>query len=148
MRRLLLALAVGAAFLVAASAALANGSGGVTAPSIYVDGVLYRTVGTPTDFSGTGAPVSSFETIYSFGGAQPNVATAAPGDPGFRGGRWQVHALAFNTSYAATVAAHDANGSGDLDSAAEVEAALADTGAGGATDLGVVKLFECPVIPA
>jgi len=137
-----------AALLVIASAALAAGSGGVTPPSIYVDGVLYRTVGTPTDFSGTGAPLSSFETIYSFGGSQPNVATAAPGDPGFRGGRWQVHALAFNSSYAATVAAHDSNGSGNLDGAAEVQAALNDPGAGGAVDLGVVKLFECPVIPA
>jgi hypothetical protein len=118
----------------------------VTGPAFYVNGQLYRAVGTPTDFSGTGAPLSSFETIYSFAGAQPNVATAAPGDPGFRGGRWQVHALAFNTSYAATVAAHDANGSGDLDRASEVAAALADPGPGGASDLGVVKLFECPVI--
>jgi hypothetical protein len=119
-----------------------------TAPSIYVNGVLYRTVGTPTDFSNTAAPDSSFETIYDLGGAQPNVAEAAPGDPGFRGGRWQVHALSFNTSYAATVAAHDTNGSGNLDSTAEIDAALADPGPGGATDLGVVKLFECPVIPA
>lgn len=149
MKRLLLSLtALCALGFAAASAALAAGSGGVTAPSIYVDGVLYRTVGTPTDFSGTGAPLSSFETIYSFGDVQPNVATAAPGDPGFRGGRWQVHALAFDTDYATTVAAHDANGSGDLDSAVEVEAALSDAGAGGATDLGVVKTFECPVIRA
>jgi hypothetical protein len=44
------------------------------------------------------------------------------------------------------VAAHDTNGSGDLDSAAEVQAALADTGPGGATDTGVVKMFVCPVI--
>ncbi len=149
MKRLPTALGVAvAALLVTASAALAVGSGGVTAPSIYVNGVLYRTVGTPTDFSRTGAPLSSFETIYSFDNLQPNVATAAPGDPGFRGGRWQVHALGFNSSYAGTVAAHDGNGSGDLDSAAEVQAALDDAGPGGAADLGVVKLFECPVIPA
>jgi hypothetical protein len=149
MRRLLPVLACAAIALIGGgSTALAAGSGGVTAPSIYVNGVLYRTVGTPTDFSGTRAPDSSFETIYDFGGLQPNVAAAAPGDPGFRGGRWQVHALAFNTSYAATVAAHDTNGSGNLDSTAEIAAALADPGAGGATDLGVVKLFECPVIPA
>jgi hypothetical protein len=148
MKRMLITVGVGAAAVLAvASGAFAAGSGGVTGPSIYVNGTLYRTVGTPTDFSGTGAPLSSFETIYSFDNVQPNVATAAPGDPGFRGGRWQVHALDFNTSYAATVAAHDQNGSGDLDSAAEVEAALGDAGPGGATDLGVVKLFECPVIP-
>jgi hypothetical protein len=149
MRRLLLLLAcAGIALIGGVSAASAAGSGGVTAPSIYVNGVLYRTVGTPTDFSSTGAPDSSFETIYDFGGVQPNVAAAAPGDPGFRGGRWQVHALAFHTSYAATVAAHDTNGSGNLDSTAEIAAAIADAGPGGATDLGVVKLFECPVIPA
>ena len=87
-------------------AALAAGSGGVTGPSFYVDGSLYRTVGTPTDLSKTGAPDSSFETIYAFDGLQPNVAEAGPGQPGFRGGRWQVRPVAFNTSYAATVAAH------------------------------------------
>jgi len=140
---------IGAAAALAAFAALAMAAGalaGVTGPSIYVNGQLYRTVGTPTDFSATGAPASSFQTIYELAGQPNNVATAAPGDPGFRGGRWQVHAIAYNTSWAATVAAHDANASGDLDSAAEVEAALADAGPGGATDTGVVKSFECPVI--
>lgn len=129
------------------SSAFAAGAGGVTAPAIYVNGALYRTVGTPTDFSNTGAPSSSFEAIYDLGGYQPNVAVAAPGDPGFRGGRWQVHALAYNTSYAATLAAHDLNGDGVLDSTAEIQAALADAGPGGATDRGIVKTFECPVIP-
>ena len=126
------------------SAALAAGSGGVTGPSIYVDGVLYRTVGTPTDFSHTGAPAASFETLYDLGGAQPNnVAVAAPGDPGFKGGRWAVHAVEF-VNYADALAAYDVNDSGNFDSAAEVEAAM---GAGAATDEGVVKRFECPVIP-
>lgn len=134
-----------AAALAVPAAAMA-GSGGVTPPSIFVDGALYRTVGTPTDFSGTGAPDSSFETIYDFGGLQPNVAEAGPGQPGFRGGRWQVRPLSFNTSYAATVAAHDSNGSGSLDSNAEVAAALADLGPGGATAGAVVKEFECPLI--
>jgi len=120
----------------------AAGSGGVTGPSFYVDGQLYRTVATPTDLSGTGAPASSFDIIYDFGSVQPNVATAAPGDTGFNGGRWQVHGLQF-TDYAAAVATFDANGSGDFDSDEEVEAALA---AGAATDVGVVKSFECPVI--
>jgi hypothetical protein len=146
MRRLLAPAVVAAAALALVASALGAGSGGVTGPSIYVNGVLYRTVGTPTDLSGTRAPLSSFETLYDLGGFQSNVAVAAPGDPGFRGGRWQVHAISYNTSYAATLAAHDANASGTLDSAAEVEAALADSGAGGATDLGVVKQFECPVI--
>ena len=131
--------------LAAATTAFANGSGGVTGPAFYVDGDLYRTVGTPTDLTGTGAPAHSFDTIYALGG-QLNVSTVAPGSPGYNGGRWLVHAIAYNTSWAATVAAHDANGSGDLDSAAEVRAALADPGAGGAVDTGVVKSFVCPVI--
>ena len=116
---------------------------GVSGPAFYVDGVLYRTVGTPTDLSGTGAPAHSFDTIYNFFGAQSyNVATAAPGDPGFNGGRWQVHRVTF-PDYAAALAAHDADGSGDFDSAAEVEAALAD---GTAVDQGIVRQFVCTVV--
>jgi hypothetical protein len=132
---------------VTATAVSAAGAGGVTGPAFYVDGDLYRTVNTPTDLSKTGAPDHSFDIIYDFGGAQPNVAGAAPGDAGYNGGRWRVHAFGFNTSWAMTVAAHDSNGSGDLDSLAEVQSALADQGAGGATDLGVVKSFVCPAIP-
>jgi hypothetical protein len=144
MRRTLIATALSLlAIPLTAVAAMAGGSGGVTGPSFYVDGTLYRTVGTPTDLSGTGAPSSSFETIYAIGNDQPNVATAAPGDPGFRGGRWQVHGLSFD-DYDAAVATYDANGSGDFDSAAEVAAALTD---GAAVDTGIVKSFECPVIP-
>jgi len=144
MRRALFATLAAATLLVgSASVATAAGSGGVSGPSFYVDGTLYRTVGTPTDLSGTGAPASSFDTIYQFFGVQPyNVATAAPGDPGYNGGRWMVHGLEF-TDYDAAVAAYDANLSGDLDSEAEVAAAIAG---GAATDIGIVKSFVCPVI--
>jgi hypothetical protein len=135
-----------AAALALGGSALAGGSGGVTGAAFYVNGQLYRTVNTPTDISGTGAPLHSFDTIYALAGQPYNVATAAPGMPGYNGGRWMVHAVAYNTSWAATVAAHDANGSGDLDSAAEIQAAFADPGPGGATDAGVVKMFVCPVI--
>jgi hypothetical protein len=139
MRRCSFVLALVVASAIAISAAQAAG---VTGPAFYVDGQLYRTVNTPTDLSNTGAPDSSFDTIYEFGGLQPNVATAAPGDPGYNGGRWRVHALQFS-DYGAAVAQFDTNGSGDLDSASEVQAALA---AGAATDAGVVKSFVCPVI--
>lgn len=142
MRRsiVVLVLALGAA-LILPSAAFATGP---PEPSFYVDGVLYRTVGTPTDFENTGAPDASFDTIYQFFGAQEfNVATAEPGDRDFNGGRWQVHGLAFPDGYAAAVAEHGgANGVFDTD--AEVEAALQ---AGDAMDIGIVKVFECPVIP-
>jgi hypothetical protein len=143
MRRLLLAAFVtGLALFAFAGAAMAGGSGGVTGPAFYVDGQLYRTVNTPTDLSNTGAPDSSFDTIYQFFGLQPNVATAAPGDPGYNGGRWRVHGLQF-ANYPAAVAQFDTNGSGNFDSDEEVAAALA---AGAATDIGVIKSFECPVI--
>jgi hypothetical protein len=133
---------VAVAAVVVPGVAQAAGIGGVTGPAFYVDGQLYRTVNTPTDLSKTGAPDSSFDTIYEFFGAQRNVATAAPGDPGFNGGRWRVHGLQF-ADYDAAVAQFDANDSGDFDSAAEVQAAL---DAGTATDIGVIKSFECPVI--
>ena len=116
-------------------------------PAFYVDGTALpdrrhadRPVAAP-------ARPRTASTRSTRSPGQPlNVATAAPGDRDYNGGRWMVHAIAYNTSWAATVAAHDANGSGDLDSEAEVLAALADAGPGGATDAGVVKQFVCPVI--
>ena len=39
-------------------------AGGVSGPAFYVDHQLYRTVATPTDLSGTGAPAQSWDTIY------------------------------------------------------------------------------------
>jgi hypothetical protein len=143
MKKLAIVVGVGAAALALLVSVAAAGSG-PPAASFYVNGTLYRTVGTPTDLSGTGAPDSSFDTIYQFFGAQTyNVATAAPGDPGYNGGRWRVIGLQF-ADYDAAVSAYDSNGSGDFDSASEVEAALSG---GAATSLGVVKSFECPVIP-
>lgn len=129
---------------IVAAAALAAGSGGVSGPAFYVDGALYRTVGTPTDLSGTGAPAASYDTIYAFGGAQPNVATAAPGDRGYNGGRWRVRVLAFPSGYAAAVASADTNASGDVDSDEELLAAFA---AGTAVVSGSGPSFVCPVIP-
>ena len=143
MTRLLTTLVVIVAGIGSASA-LAAGSGGVTGPAFYVDGTLYRTVGTPTDLSHTGAPAHSFDTIYEFGGAQPNVATAAPGDKGYNGGRWRVQVLAFPSGYAAAVTSADANTSGDLDSDEELATAFT---AGTAVVSGSGPSFVCPVIP-
>ena len=124
---------------------LAAGAG-VSGPAFYVDGQQYRTVATPTDLSNTGAPEHSFDTIYEFSGAQPlNVATAAPGDAGYNGGRWQVQVIGYASgeTYASALAAFDANGSGDFDSAAEVEAAIA----AGVITTSPGPSFVCPVIP-
>jgi hypothetical protein len=144
MRQIIIGLATAAIVALVPGLALA---GGVSGPAFYVNGEMYRTVGTPTDISGTGAPAHSFDVIYEFGGVQLNVATAAPGDPGYNGGRWRVHALSFTTSYAATLGAHDLNADGVFDTNAELASALADATGTGATDLGVVKSFVCPVIP-
>jgi hypothetical protein len=133
-----------AALVLVPVSAQAAGAGGVGGPAFYVDGELYRTVATPNDLSGTGAPEHSFDVIYDFGGVQRNVATAAPGDRDYNGGRWMVHALAFPTGYAAALDAGDADGNGVLDSDAELTTAL---GAGVAVDVGIVASFTCPVIP-
>lgn len=147
MRRLMPSVVLAVVALVLATAALAgNGAGGVTGPAFYVNGQLYRTVNTPTDLSRTGAPAHSFDSIYDFGGLQLNVATAAPGDPGFNGGRWMVRPIVFNSTYADAVAQHDLNGNGVIDTNAELEAIFADPDAGGAIAGPVVKQFECPVI--
>jgi hypothetical protein len=130
--------------LMAVAAGVTPASAGVTGPAFYVDGQVYRTVGTPTDLFGTGAPAHAWDVIYNFGGAQMNVATAAPGDRDYNGGRWMVHALTFPDGYAAALAAGDMNANGVIDSDAELDAAM---DAGKATDAGVVKAFVCPVIP-
>ena len=113
---------------------------GVSGPAIYVDHVLYRTVATPTDLSGTGAPAHSFDTIYNFFGPQMSVATAAPGDRDYNGGRWQVHKVSTPDGYAAALAAGDLDGNGVLDSADEIGAAMAS---GALVDDGIVKYFVC-----
>ena len=143
MTRLVPLALVTAVAAVAVSSAMAAGAGGVTGPAFYVDGDLYRTVGTPTDLSGTGAPAQSFDTIYAFGGYQPNVATAAPGDKGYNGGRWRVQVVSFPSGYATAVAAADGNASGDIDSDEELRVAFA---AEKAAVSGSGPQFVCPVI--
>ncbi|WP_448006541.1 hypothetical protein [Agromyces bauzanensis] len=136
--------AVFAVGTVLAGASAANAEG-VSGPGFYVDGEQYRTVGTPTDLSGTGAPASSFQPIYAFPeGTQPNVATAAPGDPDYRGGRWQVHSVSLPNGYDAALGSGDLDGDGVLDADEELWAAVS---AGDLVIGGVVASFECPVIP-
>ncbi|MBT6682603.1 MAG: hypothetical protein HOB07_11210 [Chloroflexi bacterium] len=132
-----------AAFAVVGGGAVAsaNGAGGVTGPAFYVDGELYRTVGTPTDLSHTRAPSHTYDAIYVIDGQAP-VAEAKPGDRDYNGGRWQARVVEFG-DYATAVSVHDANGSGNFDSAEEVEAAIS---AGDATVSAPVASFVCPVI--
>jgi hypothetical protein len=132
MRRIL-GIVSGLTLSLALSASIAAAGQGPPSLSFYVDGVRYRTVGTPTDFSTTGAPDASFEAIYALGGDLINVAEAGPGQPGFRGGRWMVLPV---TWHVAPV---------QLTSNEQVHA-YADAGwlTIGSTPL---REFECPVIP-
>lgn len=65
-------------------------AGGPPTLAFYVDDVRYRTVGTPTDYFGTGAPESTYDKIYNLG-TGINVADSKPGDTDFNGGRWLVY---------------------------------------------------------
>jgi hypothetical protein len=88
-----LAVAVGSAALLLTAVASTVMAGGPPQLSFYIDDVRYRTVGTPTDFTNTGAPSSTYDKIYSLGNGLANVADAKPGDTDFNGGRWAVYAV-------------------------------------------------------
>jgi hypothetical protein len=137
-KKLLTAAATSIAVLALSVSAVA--AGGPPQAGIYVNDVLYRTVGTPTDFSHTGAPAHSFDTIFLLNdGSNPaadglaSVATAAPGDHDYNGGRWMVLDITWiNTPMQLTneQAVLDAAAAGDL-----------------TINWNPIKYFECPVIP-
>ena len=79
---------------IGASGALAGGPPNL---AFYIDDVRYRTVGTPTDFFGTGAPEFTYDKIYNLG-TGINVAEAKPGDRDFNGGRWLVYTVTWNVT--------------------------------------------------
>lgn len=132
-RRLTAAFA--AASLLVSLAASAVAAGGPPSIGFYVDDVQYRTVGTPTDFSATGAPAHSYDRIFVLGGNLLAVAEAKPGDTDYNGGRWMVLPVTWSAGATPT----------QLTSAEQVEAYA---NAGMLTIASApVKLFECPVIP-
>lgn len=73
--------------------------------SFWVDGELYRTVGTPTELPDKGPK----DGLYVFEGlnGQTPVAEAKPGDHDYNGGRWQVEVLEFTS---AGMDVHDPDG--------------------------------------
>jgi hypothetical protein len=124
----------------------ANGAGlGPPHPAFYVDGELYRTVGTPTSLPDKGP----FDGLYGFSDeilqGQTPVAESAPGDQDYNGGRWERRILEFTEE---GVAVHDPDGDGvvnfELTSWEEVEEHIA---LGHLEVIGEVTRFECPVIP-
>jgi hypothetical protein len=121
------------AFVLGAGSASAAGLG-PPHRGFYVDGTVYNTIGTKTDFSGTGAPLHSFDAIYDLGGGSLlNVAEAKPGDRDFNGGRWMVLPISWNIApvqYTSEEEILDAEQLGDIE--------IGDP----------IKFFECPVIRA
>jgi hypothetical protein len=122
-----------AALMLLSVAAGAVAAGGPPSLAFYVDGARYRTVGTPTDFSDTGAPASSFDRIYALGNGLANVAEAKPGDQDFNGGRWMVLPVTWHVAPAQLTSAEEV-----LAWAAMGRLSIAEA---------PVRLFECPVIP-
>lgn len=88
-RRFAVAATSAALFLSVAASTVA--AGGPPKLAFYVDDVRYRTVGTPTDYTNTGAPDFTYDRIYALGSGLINVADAKPGDTDFNGGRWAVY---------------------------------------------------------
>ena len=89
LRRLLTLAAVPAAALVLVVPAMADGNSlGPPGSTIYAFDVAYRTVATPTSLPNRGPT----DTIYVFPDCATcaSVSEAAPGHPGYNGGRWRV----------------------------------------------------------
>jgi hypothetical protein len=121
------------ALVLSAGAVSANNGKGPPGAGIVVDNLLYRTVGTPTDFSGTGAPAGSYDTIYALGEGLYSVASSAPGDSDFNGGRWMVFEVVWTNTAPVQLTSE--------------EQVLAYEDAGMIEIDGPIKYFECPVIP-
>jgi hypothetical protein len=128
-----LAAGTAAAAMLLSIAATSVAAGGPPSLAFYVDDVRYRTLGTPTDFSATGAPDSSFDRIYALGNGLINVAEAKPGDRDYNGGRWMVLPITWHTAPV------------QLTNAEQVEAYAANGWLTIATT--PAREFLCPVIP-
>ena len=132
----LVAIPAAAALVATLALPVAAAGNGPPGAAFYVDGPdnIYRTIGTPTDLSGTGAPASSFDTLYAIEGQSLAVSSTAPGDSDYNGGRWMRFQVTWNTtpyvltSEADVLAAADA---GDVTISPTPDAQ-----------------FVCPVIPA
>jgi len=119
---------VGISLLIGLASAVAAQQG-PPANKIYAHDRLYTGVNTPTDLPAQGL----FNAIYPLRPGLDAVSEAAPGDPNYRGGRWEVHPVTF-----LTIAPRQFTNAEDIVAAAvrgevRIEA--------------VAKRFECPLIP-
>ena len=88
MRRFLLLCALCAAVAAALAAPTMTAGIGPPGGTIYAFDEAFRTVGTPTSLPNRG----QFDTLYQFPDCAScaAVSEAAPGHPGYNGGRWRV----------------------------------------------------------
>lgn len=89
LRRVLTLVVVAASTVVLAAPALGDGKSlGPPGGTIYAFDVAFRTVATPTSLPAKGPT----DTIYVFPDCPScaSVSEAAPGHPGYNGGRWRV----------------------------------------------------------
>ncbi|MEK7349008.1 MAG: hypothetical protein AABZ94_09065 [Candidatus Eisenbacteria bacterium] len=129
MRRILGALSL-AAFLVTLSlVSAAPAAQGPPMGRIYAHDELYTVVITPRDLPNEGR----FDAIYVLGPDLMPVSEAAPGDPAYNGGRWEVRIVSF-VGMSPT----------QFTNADQITAAAA---MGKVTVSDVVRRFECPLIP-
>ena len=88
-RRLLVLMLVPVAALVLTAPAMGDGKSlGPPGGTIYAFDVAYHTIGTPTSLPAKGPT----DTLYQFPDCPScaAVSDAAPGHPGYNGGRWRV----------------------------------------------------------
>jgi len=97
--------------------------------TIYANDQQFQTIGTPTTLPDRG----QFDTIYALGEGLANVADAAPGAPGYNGGRWEVRMVTFLT----IPPTQFTNAEDILDAEAQGQISIGP----------VVRRFECPLIP-
>jgi hypothetical protein len=122
--RFLALMAAAVSVAVLAGPAMADGKSlGPPSGTIYAFDTAYRTVATPTSLPGKGPT----DTIYVFPDCPScaSVSEAAPGTPGYNGGRWRVVMASGITS--------------QLTNSADVVAAASSL-----TDTGI--RFVCPLI--
>lgn len=114
---------------------------------IWANDTIYGTVLTDTSFKNP--PKHSTDTLYNFDmsglmGQRP-VSDAAPGDPGYNGGRWWVKVVSFT---AQGIAAHDPDGDGTVNfELTNADAVLEHEDLGHIVIMDTDISFTCPLIP-
>ena len=98
MRRRLLAVAIGAAAVLALALPAQAARPGSVFPGgcCFYEGRVVRTVVPPSSFPNTGT--DPFYAVMGGAAGQKAVVGVAPGDAGYDGGHWAFHAVTWNTA--------------------------------------------------